>query len=90
MAHKKIIFVIVEGPSDDEALGLILSRIYEKAKVFVYIAHGDITTQAKPENILSRIADIIKGYAKSNHFTAKNFQKIILLNSSYAPSKKNN
>lgn len=30
MARKKIIFVIVEGPSDDEALGVILNRLYDK------------------------------------------------------------
>ena len=28
MPSKKIVFVIVEGPSDDETLGLLLSRIY--------------------------------------------------------------
>ena len=77
MARKKIVFVIVEGPSDDEALGLMLNKIYDSAEVFVHITHGDITTQAKPENILSKIGGIVRGYAKSNHFTAKNFQEII-------------
>ena len=32
MSSKKIIFVIVEGPSDDEAIGAILNRIYKKMK----------------------------------------------------------
>lgn len=30
MARKKIIFVIVEGPSDEEALGVILNRFYDR------------------------------------------------------------
>lgn len=77
MARKKIVFVIVEGPSDDEALGLLLSKIYDKARVFVHITHGDITTQAKSDNILLHIGGLIMDYAKSNHFTAKNFQEII-------------
>ena len=65
MARKKIVFVIVEGPSDDEALGLMLNKIYDRAEVFVHITHGDITTQAKQENILSKIGSIVRGYAKS-------------------------
>ena len=35
MARKKIIYVIVEGPSDDEALGVILNRLYDKNAVYV-------------------------------------------------------
>ena len=30
MAHRKIVFVIVEGPADDEALAYLLGRIYDK------------------------------------------------------------
>lgn len=37
MAKRKIVFVIVEGPSDDEALGVILSKIYDKDSVYVHI-----------------------------------------------------
>ena len=44
MAKRKIVFVIVEGPSDDEALGVLLSKIYDKDSVYVHIMHGDITT----------------------------------------------
>ncbi len=33
MARRKIVFVIVEGPSDDEALGVLLNRIYDKNAV---------------------------------------------------------
>ena len=32
MARKKIVFVIVEGPSDDEALGAIFSRAFDKIR----------------------------------------------------------
>jgi len=33
VARRKIVFVIVEGPSDDEALGVLLNRIYDKNAV---------------------------------------------------------
>ena len=45
MARKKIVFVIVEGPSDDEALGVLFSKVYDKDSVYVHIMHGDITSQ---------------------------------------------
>ncbi len=30
MARKKVLFIIVEGPSDDEALGLIFTRLFQR------------------------------------------------------------
>lgn len=35
MPRKKIVFVIVEGPSDEEALGVLLNRIYAGEEVHV-------------------------------------------------------
>lgn len=50
-ARKKIVFTIVEGPSDEEALGVLLQRIYDRNAAFVHIMHRDITTDrgVKPE-----------------------------------------
>lgn len=45
MACKKIVLVIVEGPSDDVALGIFLEKIYDKCKVHVHITHCDLTTE---------------------------------------------
>ena len=67
MARKKIVFVIVEGPSDDEALGLFLTRIYDKNKVYVHIVHGDLTTTTG--KIKDKIADAVRAYANSTHLT---------------------
>jgi len=44
MPSKKIVFIIVEGPSDDTALGVLLNKIYDPAFVHVHITHGDITS----------------------------------------------
>lgn len=81
MARKKIIYVIVEGPSDDEALGVILNRLYDKNAVHVEIAHGDITSElsTSPEKIAAKLGNLIRGYAKSNHYKASDFQEVIHL-----------
>jgi len=46
MARRKIVFVIVEGPSEETALGVILSRLFDKDNVFLKITYGDITSEA--------------------------------------------
>ncbi len=79
MARKRIIFVIVEGPSDEEALGVLLGRIYDRSSVFVHIMHGDISTQRGvwPERIEGRLGKEIQAYAASNHYTKADFREII-------------
>jgi len=79
MTRKKIVFVIVEGPSDDEALGFLLEKIFNRNKVYVHIMHGDITTEKNVTsgNILSKIGNLISGYAKNNHLKKLHFQEII-------------
>lgn len=79
MARKKIVYVIVEGPSDDEALDVILTRLYDKNTVYVEITHGDITSERGiiSTNIVARIGDLVKSYADSMHFHAEDFKEII-------------
>lgn len=90
MARKRIIFVIVEGPSDDDALGVLLSRWFDRNMVYIHIMHCDITTEfgATPVNIVSRITNEIKKYATDNHFVRDHFQQIIHIadtDGAYAP-----
>lgn len=79
LARKKIVFIIVEGPSDDEALGVLFHRIFDRNTVFVHVFHGDITTErgVTSGRILNRVGNEIRSYAKSNHFTSRDFQEII-------------
>lgn len=79
VARKKIVFVIVEGPSDDEALGVLLEKVFNSSTVFVYITHGDITSKPgiDPSKILAAVGDLVKGYARSNHLQNAHFQEII-------------
>lgn len=90
MAKRKIVFVIVEGPSDEEALGVLLSKIYDKDSVYVHIVHGDITTQSgvTQNNIVSKVGNCVKQYATQNHYKAADFKEIIHIvdmDGAYAP-----
>lgn len=57
MARRKVVFVIVEGPSDETALGITLNQVFDKESVYVHIMHGDITTRngVTSQNIVSKI-----------------------------------
>ncbi len=81
MARKRIVFVIVEGISDEESLGVILSRIYDKNEVFIHIMRRDITTENRvtPSNIISKLGNEIREYASSNHYKPADFKEIIHL-----------
>ena len=74
-----IVFVIVEGISEQDALGAILSNIYDKDTVWVQVLRKDITSEygVTPSNILSKLGDEVRGYANSNSFKKSDFKEII-------------
>lgn len=78
MTRKKIVFVIVEGPSDEEAIGVILSRYFDNNVVHVHVMHCDITTEPStvPSNIIAKIGSLIKSYA-GKVFKSGDFSQII-------------
>lgn len=79
MTRKKIIFVIVEGPSDEDALGVVLQRLYGTSTVYVHVMHRDITTEkgVNPSNIIAKIGNEIREYARHMHFRNIHFKEII-------------
>lgn len=79
MARKKIVFIIVEGPSDQDALELLLNNIFDSNRVFVHVTHGDITSRTgnNASNILKKVTEEIIGYARNNHFNKVHFQQVI-------------
>ena len=92
VARKKIVLVIVEGPSDDAALGVILNRLFDKNTVHVEIMYGDITTDMSidPVDIAKALGDVVKRYADSMHFKQLHFQQVIHLidmDGAYIPDK---
>lgn len=92
LARKKIVLVIVEGPSDDVALGMALNQVYDKDYVYVHIMHGDITTRqgVDSQNIVAKIGKNIIDYAKSQHYKKTDFKHIIHIvdmDGAYIPDK---
>lgn len=79
VARKKIVFVIVEGPSDDNTIGYFLYKIFDKNTVHVEVMHCDITTEkgVTSHNIHLKCCEIVKKYAKNNHYKKEHFQQII-------------
>ncbi len=79
MTRKKVVLVIVEGPSDDTALGVMLNQVFDRDSVYVHILHGDITTRkgVNAKNIISKVGDEVKNFAKSQHYEAYHFKQII-------------
>ena len=69
LAGKQVVFVIVEGPSDQTALSMGLSQVYDRDRVFLHIMYGDITSRSgvTPDNIVRKIGDEVKAYAKNQH-----------------------
>lgn len=71
--------MIVEGASDETALGVALSHVYDKDTVHIHIVHGDITTRKNitSNNIVATLGKDVKSYANSQHYTAQDFKQII-------------
>ena len=85
MPRKKVIFVIVEGPSDETALGVLLSRHFDKDTVYTHVMHCDITTEFDKDthqkvgaaDITKKIADVVKRWADSYRLKPEHFERII-------------
>lgn len=83
VARKKVVLIIVEGPSDDEALALVFTNYYKQysQSVMVHVMHGDITTEVngKSQSIRNRVTDVIRHHANVNKFTNKDYAQVIHL-----------
>ena len=81
MARRKIVLVIVAGPSDADSLELFFSKFFDSNTVHMKIMYGDITSKRgiNQSNIKARLGNEIKIYAENNHFKATDVQQIIHL-----------
>ncbi|MCR5651323.1 MAG: hypothetical protein K6F86_09110 [Lachnospiraceae bacterium] len=79
MTRKKILLVIVEGPSDETALGYALSQVYDREQVYIHVVHGDITTKdsASSSNIVNMVGNQVKIFLDNNPFKPSDFKGII-------------
>lgn len=72
-------FVIVEGPSDEDALGLFFTKFYNENEVYVKVLHRDITTdrEVNPQNVRNKVNEEVKEWASVNRIEKSDFQEII-------------
>ena len=77
--EKKIVFVIVEGPSDQMALELLLNKIFIDEQVRVKVVYTDITTEflGRSENIVTKVNELVRSYRNANRLTPGDFKEII-------------
>lgn len=79
MNEKKVIVVIVEGLSDEAAIGGILKEYFSSDEIQFAVAHGDITSDysVKVENVVSKVGDLVEGIKQKYGYEWEDFVKII-------------
>ena len=57
--QKKILLFIVEGPTDEISLGLILSKLFDNEDVKFKVVRGDITSDrgSNSQNIIKKVLE---------------------------------
>lgn len=76
---KRVVLVIVEGPSDDTAIGLLMDEYFNSQTVKVHVVHGDITTEVEVNDIVARVNKEIDVYCRRDHLPRESIQEVIHL-----------
>ena len=81
MSEKKVVVVVVEGPSDENALGGILKEYFSSEEVQFKVVHGDITSDVmtQPDNAIIRICELVDSVRSKYGYQWEDFAKIIHL-----------
>lgn len=79
MSEKKVVVLIVEGPSEEAALGSILKEFFSNEEIQFLVVHGDITVQdyTSVENIISKLNELIDTLKQKYGYKETDFLKII-------------
>lgn len=79
--RRKVVLVIVEGPSDDTALGHSFTALFDPEEVMVDVVHGDITADigSNPSNIVSSVGNLVKGWASRYGLKRQDILQVIHL-----------
>lgn len=81
MESKKVVLFIVEGPSDQSALSVILSKVFDQDEVYVYVVHGDVTAEngATPQNIVRKVNAFIKDHMSTYRLRKADMLQVVHL-----------
>lgn len=79
MTEKKVVAFIVEGPSDEAALGTIMKEYFSGNEVQFVVVHGDITLKdyVSIDSILIKINEQIEIVKSKYRYQQEDFIKII-------------
>lgn len=79
--EKKVMIFIVEGPSDESALGSIIREHFSSLEISFHVLHGDITTKAGVDHttIVKEIHNQIKRIQDKYRYKDRDIMKIIHL-----------
>ena len=79
MSEKKVIVIIVEGPSDEAALGSIFKEYFSQEEIQFVVVHGDITSakDSSFDNIVKKINTLIDGIKQRYGYSGEDFLQII-------------
>ena len=79
MREKKVVAFIVEGPSDEAALGTIMKEYFSSNEVQFVVVHGDITLKdyVSEDDIVKKIHEQIEGVRIKYRYSRDDFIKII-------------
>jgi hypothetical protein len=79
MSEKKVIAVIVEGPSEEAALGTIFKEYFSGDEIQFVVVHGDITSEdySSLDNIVKKINELIDGVKQRYGYNVEDFLQII-------------
>lgn len=79
MNEKKVIVVIVEGPSDENALGEMMKEFFSSKEVQFAVAHGDITSDSGTtvDNALKKVNALIENIKSKYGYRWKDFTRVI-------------
>lgn len=79
MSEKKVVVFIVEGPSEEAALGSIMKEYFSNNEVQFVVVHGDITLKdyVSHDNIVKKINEQIERVKSRYRYMQEDFLKVI-------------
>ena len=92
MREKKVVLFIVEGPSDEAALGSVMKEYFSSDEVQFVVVHGDITLKdnVSLDDIKKKINEQIEYIQRRYRYNFDDFIRIIhivYMDGDYMPSE---